>query len=67
MFGVNVPAINKHLENIFASGELAEDSVISILETTAADGKGYRTRFYNRAAAKRQGPFSATVRRMNRE
>lgn len=25
LFGVNVPAINKHLKNIFASGELAED------------------------------------------
>jgi hypothetical protein len=47
LFGVRVPAINKHLKNIFASGELAEDSVISILETTAADGKSYKTRHYN--------------------
>ncbi len=38
LFGVKTPAVNKHLKNIFASGELAEDSVISILETTAADG-----------------------------
>lgn len=38
LFGVKVPAINKHLKNIFESGELVEDSVISILETTAADG-----------------------------
>ena len=38
LFGVNVPATNKHLKNIFASGELVEDSAISILETTAADG-----------------------------
>ena len=47
LFGVNVPAVNKHLKNIFDSGELIENSVISILETTAADGKNYQTRFYN--------------------
>lgn len=47
LFGVKVPAINKHLRNIFESGELAEASVISILETTAADDKNYQTRFYN--------------------
>ncbi len=47
LFGVKVPAVNKHLKNIFDSGELAESSVVSILETTASDGKNYRTRFYN--------------------
>ena len=47
LFGVKVPAINKHLKTIFDSGELNEDSVISILETTAADGKKYKTKFYN--------------------
>jgi hypothetical protein len=47
LFGVKVPAINKHLKNIFESGELVEESVISILETTAADGKNYQTRYYN--------------------
>jgi hypothetical protein len=47
LFGVQVPAINKHLKNIFESGELVENSVISILETTAADGKSYKTRYYN--------------------
>jgi len=47
LFGVKVPAINKHLKNIFCSGELDEGSVISILETTAADGKKYKTKFYN--------------------
>jgi len=47
LFGVHVPAINKHLKNIFESGELVENSVISILETTAADGKSYKTRYYN--------------------
>ena len=34
LFGVKGPGINKHLKNIFNSGELDEDSVISILETT---------------------------------
>jgi hypothetical protein len=47
LFGVKVPAINKHLKNIFASGELVEASAISILETTATDGKTYQTRYYN--------------------
>ena len=47
LFGVQVPAINKHLKNIFNTGELVEASVISILETTAADGKNYQTRYYN--------------------
>lgn len=47
LFQVGVPAISKHLKNIFESGELVEDSVISILETTAADGKQYKTKFYN--------------------
>jgi hypothetical protein len=47
LFGVNVPAISKHLSNIFEEGELQENSVISILETTASDGKNYKTNFYN--------------------
>ena len=47
LFGVQTPAISKHLSNIFEEGELQEKSVISILETTAADGKNYATNFYN--------------------
>ena len=47
LFGVNIPAISKHLSNIFEEGELHESSVISILETTASDGKNYKTKFYN--------------------
>ena len=35
------------MKNIFETGELVEDSVISILETTSADGKSYSTRYYN--------------------
>ena len=47
LFGTKRPAITKHLSNIFNSGELDKDSVSSILEHTAADGKKYRTKFYN--------------------
>jgi prophage maintenance system killer protein len=47
LFGTKRPAITKHLSNIFKSKELQEKSVCSILEHTAADGKVYKTRFYN--------------------
>ena len=47
LFGTKRPAITKHLNNIFNSGELDKDSVSSILEHTAADGKTYKTSFYN--------------------
>ena len=47
LFGVQRPAITKHLKNIFESGELHENSVSSILELTADDGKNYKTKFYN--------------------
>ena len=47
LFGVKTPAISKHLKNIFETGELVEDAVLSILETTASDGKNYRTQYYN--------------------
>ena len=47
LFDVGVPAISKHLKNIFESGELDGKSVISKMETTASDGKNYDTAFYN--------------------
>ncbi len=47
LFGVGVPAISKHLKNIFEEGELVADSVISKMETTAADGKKYTTTYYS--------------------
>ncbi|PIP77683.1 MAG: cell filamentation protein Fic [Ignavibacteria bacterium CG22_combo_CG10-13_8_21_14_all_37_15] len=47
LFGVQRPAVTKHLKNIFETGELKEDSVSSILEHTASDGKTYPTQFYN--------------------
>ena len=47
LFGVQKAAISKHLKNIFESEELIENAVVSILETTAADGKNYPTKYYN--------------------
>lgn len=47
LFEVQKPAISKHLKNIFMTGELKEDAVVSKMETTAADGKNYTTNYYN--------------------
>ena len=47
LFNVGIPAINKHLSNIFETGELIKNSVISKMEITANDGKKYLTNFYN--------------------
>ncbi len=47
LFEVNVPAISKHLKNIFDTNELTENAVVSKMETTANDGKKYKTNFYN--------------------
>jgi len=38
LFGVQVPAISKHFDNIYESGELLRDSTISILETVQKEG-----------------------------
>jgi hypothetical protein len=61
LFGVKVPAVNKHLKNIFETRELEENSVISILETTAADGKTYSTMFYRLEAILAVGYLSFPV------
>ena len=53
LFGVGIPAINKHLKNIFEEGELDEDVVVSKMEITtrhgAVEGKiqHKETGFYN--------------------
>jgi len=47
LFGTQRPAITKHLRNIFATQELDDKSVSSILEHTAKDGKAYQTQFYS--------------------
>jgi len=47
LFAVDVRTVSEHLKNIFASGELVEDSVIRKFRITAADGKSYATNHYN--------------------
>jgi len=53
LFGVQRPAVTKHLKNIFSSGELDEEVVSSILEHTTQHGaiKGktqeVKVKFYN--------------------
>jgi len=39
LFSVEVPAVNKHLNNIYQSSELKKDATISILETVQIEGK----------------------------
>ncbi len=38
LFGVGIPAVSKHLENIYEEGELDKNSTISILETVQKEG-----------------------------
>lgn len=42
LFGIQRPAITKHLSKIFKTGELIENSVCSILKHTENDGKKYK-------------------------
>lgn len=47
LFGVNRPAIVKHISNIYKSGELSKKSTCSILEQVAKDGKVRKMNLYN--------------------
>ena len=47
LFGVQKSAISKHMKNIFGTGELVREQVVSKMETTAADGKRYKVDYYN--------------------
>lgn len=53
LFGVQKAAVSKHLKNIFEEGELVEEVVVSILETTTQHGaiadktQTHATKFYN--------------------
>jgi prophage maintenance system killer protein len=47
LFSVNRPAIVKHIQNIYRTGELATESTCSILEQVAADGKKRKMNLYN--------------------
>ena len=47
LFGVQKSAISKHMKNIFGTGELVREQVVSKMETTASDGKRYKVDYYN--------------------
>ncbi|MBR1373091.1 virulence RhuM family protein [bacterium] len=53
LFDVNIPAISKHLKNIFESGELDEKVAVSKMEITTQHGaiagktQSIETKFYN--------------------
>ena len=47
LFGTSRNNITLHIGNIFKEGELQENSVRKESLLTAADGKNYRTKFYN--------------------
>ncbi len=47
LFQTTKQNISLHLQNIFEEGELSENSVVKDFLTTAADGKNYKTAFYN--------------------
>lgn len=47
VFSVDVRTVNEHLQNIFKTNELEEESVVRKIRTTAADNKIYATKHYN--------------------
>jgi hypothetical protein len=50
LFGVKIPAVSKHLANIYETGELQQEATLSILETVQKEGKRQVSRkmeFYN--------------------
>ncbi len=50
LFGVKVPGVNKHLKNIFATGELAREATVSKMEMVRPEGEREVVReieFYN--------------------
>jgi hypothetical protein len=47
LFGKAKGTVSEHIKHIFEDGELAEDSVVRLFRTTAADGKQYEVAHYN--------------------
>ena len=48
LFDKGRSTITEHLKNIFIEGELEESAVCRDFRHTGADGKSYKTKFYNR-------------------
>ena len=48
LFQTSIPNVSMHLRNVLQERELQVDSVIEEFLITAADGKNYRTKFYNK-------------------
>jgi len=47
LFDVDVRTVSEHLQNIFKTQELEENSVVRKIRIIATDGKQYLTNFYN--------------------
>jgi len=47
LFQTTKQNVSLHVRNIFKEGELLENSVVKEYLTTAADGKSYKTSFYD--------------------
>ncbi|NLI39793.1 MAG: virulence RhuM family protein [Caldisericales bacterium] len=39
LFGINIPAVSKHLQNIYDEGELRKDATVSKMETVQTEGE----------------------------
>lgn len=47
LYGKAKATISEHISNVFAEGELVEDSVVRFYRTTADDGKRYNVKYFN--------------------
>ena len=47
LFDRDIKTVGKHINNIFADGELEQDAVVAKFATTASDGKTYQMEYYN--------------------
>ncbi|WP_226572745.1 virulence RhuM family protein [Mangrovibacter yixingensis] len=47
LYGKAKATISEHIKNIFAEGELDENSVVRFYRTTAADGKSYNVQYFS--------------------
>lgn len=47
LYGKAKATISEHIKNIFADGELEENSVVRFYRTTASDGKNYQIQYFS--------------------